>query len=609
MTDLNSLLPANSGWVLSDARGINDSGQIAGTGLINGRDHAFLYSGGRVTDLGTLNGFTESTASAINASGQVVGYATKADRNTYHAFLYPDSAGKMTDLGTLNGFTSSIATGINASGQVGGFATKADGNTNHAFLYPDSTGKMTDLGTFGESNSAASGPNATGQVAVIAYTYFTSHSFLYSGGSVTDLGTLGGTGGTDASGINASGQVVGISYTASNDEHAFLYSGSGMTDLNSLLPSNSGWVLTSGSAINDSGQIVGHGTINGQMHGFLLTLSQIGVDISNVPNWTQLSAAYDLQFVIAASFGGVNTYPAQAILSSATPLGLQKAAYFALNPNQNSSFGTPAQQFAIAKAQIGSEFANVRFIALDVEQVDGVTYPHDPVSVTGRIEWIEQGLDAIQSAGKNAVIYTRQTDWDEITGIGQGTGTGTTSFGCLPLWNIQYDEVPSLSAFTGFGSWQSRAGKQYDYNLSLPNDTSGVHYDPDVFDPSVFSSTARTKAIDKTSAVGVTRSGFRLNHTTNQYVQTVTITNTSTAIIPGPLSLALDTLSANATLVNINGITSCTVFAGSPFINVSLSATGILAPGQSVTATLQFSNPTNQGITYIPRVLAGSGTR
>jgi hypothetical protein len=45
------------------------------------------------------------------------------------------------------------------------------------------------------------------------------------------------------------------------------------TDLGSLLPPNSGWALESANAINDAGQIVGAGTINGAFHGFRLTCS------------------------------------------------------------------------------------------------------------------------------------------------------------------------------------------------------------------------------------------------------------------------------------------------------------------------------------------------
>ncbi len=44
MKDLNNLIPANSGWVLEVAAAINATGQIAGTGLINGLTHAFLLT-------------------------------------------------------------------------------------------------------------------------------------------------------------------------------------------------------------------------------------------------------------------------------------------------------------------------------------------------------------------------------------------------------------------------------------------------------------------------------------------------------------------------------------------------------------------------------------
>lgn len=44
ITDLNSLLPANTGWVLETVVGINSSGQIVGEGKLNGQTHAFLLN-------------------------------------------------------------------------------------------------------------------------------------------------------------------------------------------------------------------------------------------------------------------------------------------------------------------------------------------------------------------------------------------------------------------------------------------------------------------------------------------------------------------------------------------------------------------------------------
>jgi probable HAF family extracellular repeat protein len=44
MKDLNKLIPAGSGWVLEQAFGINNAGQIVGTGTHNGQEHGFLLT-------------------------------------------------------------------------------------------------------------------------------------------------------------------------------------------------------------------------------------------------------------------------------------------------------------------------------------------------------------------------------------------------------------------------------------------------------------------------------------------------------------------------------------------------------------------------------------
>jgi probable HAF family extracellular repeat protein len=128
---------------------------------------------------------------------------------------------------------------------------------------------MSDLGTLGGS-SVASGINNSGQVVGYSYTSGSGvyHAFLYSGGVMSDLGTLGG-GVSLASGINNSGQVVGDSQTTGNEAfHAFLYSGGIMSDLNNLFPNNIGTYLYAAIGINDSGQIIADGE-NG--HAYLLT--------------------------------------------------------------------------------------------------------------------------------------------------------------------------------------------------------------------------------------------------------------------------------------------------------------------------------------------------
>lgn len=54
MRNLNDLIPANSGWVLRSARGINDAGVITGFGLFNGQGRAFLLTPVGVPEPGSL---------------------------------------------------------------------------------------------------------------------------------------------------------------------------------------------------------------------------------------------------------------------------------------------------------------------------------------------------------------------------------------------------------------------------------------------------------------------------------------------------------------------------------------------------------------------------
>src|SRR5215208_4163229 len=64
----------------------------------------------QIIDLGTMGG-SESTATGLNAEGQVVGVSDMPGDTTAHAFLCRD--GKLHDLGTLGG-SSSFATDVNS---------------------------------------------------------------------------------------------------------------------------------------------------------------------------------------------------------------------------------------------------------------------------------------------------------------------------------------------------------------------------------------------------------------------------------------------------------------------------------------------------------------
>jgi probable HAF family extracellular repeat protein len=52
---------------------------------------------------------------------------------------------------------------------------------------------------------------------------------------------------------------------------AFRWHDGTIADLNELIPPGSGWVLTSAEGVNDLGQIVGFGTVQGRTRAYLLT--------------------------------------------------------------------------------------------------------------------------------------------------------------------------------------------------------------------------------------------------------------------------------------------------------------------------------------------------
>jgi probable HAF family extracellular repeat protein len=107
-------------------------------------------------------------------------------------------------------------------------------------------------------------------------------AFLYDRvtGLTTDIGTLPEYENSVATAINNEGQVVGYAWLPDIEgdpiRRAFLYDHrtGAISDLNDLIPEDSGWHLFDAFDISDTGQIVGQGMIDGEMHGFVLTPSR-----------------------------------------------------------------------------------------------------------------------------------------------------------------------------------------------------------------------------------------------------------------------------------------------------------------------------------------------
>ena len=226
--------------------GINDAGDAVGTAQNASGSHAFIFAGGVMTDLGTLGG-ADSQAFAVNASDQIAG-DSQLNSGLHHPFAY--SGTTMTDL-TPSASYAGYANGINTAGaEVGTLLSGNGGTTANAFLY--SGGTVSSIGTLGGAHSSAFGINDSGQIAGGAdTTHGVYHAFVATGGILTDLGTLGGTS-SIAYAINSAGELAGAAQAASGDYHAFLYSGGAMHDLGTL-----GGNASYAYALNNLGMVAG----------------------------------------------------------------------------------------------------------------------------------------------------------------------------------------------------------------------------------------------------------------------------------------------------------------------------------------------------------------
>jgi probable HAF family extracellular repeat protein len=150
---------------------------------------------------------------------------------------------------TVIGGAGSAAYDVNLRGDVvGGLAA---GDTTHAFLYSGST--LSDLGTGGGTGSLARHVNDSGQVVGSMWGLDSGSGFLYSGGT---LGALAGS--TSAYGINNSGTITGVFGVVGTDgfaySHAYSYTAGVYTDAGTLIEDAGSY----GMAINSSGAIAGY---------------------------------------------------------------------------------------------------------------------------------------------------------------------------------------------------------------------------------------------------------------------------------------------------------------------------------------------------------------
>jgi probable HAF family extracellular repeat protein len=297
ITDLGTLV----GGTASFASAINDRGEIVGSSTVGGNDIAFVYREGTMSGLGSA-GQTRSTALDINNLGEILLQASTGNSGTYYVekgnvrrqlpqFLNggvawsdlndvgqvvgnafpPGMSGRAVilnpgqstpqDLDTLGGRSANPRM-VNNHGQVVGVSQGAN-NQFHGFVYGG--GQMTDIGTLGTGTvSSAFAINDAGAVAAYSTTrgsFFPQRLVLFADGKLSDLGVLPGGESMIAHDMNEQNDIVGyvIFPGFTGKMGAFGYVDGELSYLNDLIDPLLGWQLHMATSINEAGQIVGSG--------------------------------------------------------------------------------------------------------------------------------------------------------------------------------------------------------------------------------------------------------------------------------------------------------------------------------------------------------------
>jgi probable HAF family extracellular repeat protein len=279
---------------------INDFGQVVGFSETavpdpNGEDicgfgthltcRPFLWQFFHMSALRTLGG-NNGQASAINDSGQIVGFAENGivdstcppppfPRNRIQLPVLWEK-GKAQALPTVGSDPDGDAFWINDKGQAVGDSGNCTQTILHAVSWEN--GNASALPDF-KTGAIAYSINNQGQIVgtVGSADNTTQYGALWQNDTLTNLGILPGDFGGLATGINNKGQVVGSNFDSNfNWSHGFIWQDNVMTDLNTLFPASSNLFAVMANKINERGQISGmaivlSGPDAGNIHAFLAT--------------------------------------------------------------------------------------------------------------------------------------------------------------------------------------------------------------------------------------------------------------------------------------------------------------------------------------------------
>lgn len=219
----------SSGWRGISPAAINDQSEIVGGGVLccsGNASHAWKYSNGKLTDLGTWGG-TAAFAVAINKQGDIAGNRIKY---TVDGVQVEEGIriidGKARALkGALPGSSVHLSS-MNDRGDAAGYMYPSPGSNTTAFAFVNGKSKIIGSGQYGSAQSI----NNKGQVvgALQNPESFDAYAFLWKEGTLTNLNELpevraaGWIHLQRAAAISDEGVIVGLGFNAQNQGHAFM---------------------------------------------------------------------------------------------------------------------------------------------------------------------------------------------------------------------------------------------------------------------------------------------------------------------------------------------------------------------------------------------------
>jgi probable HAF family extracellular repeat protein len=250
---------------------LNVANQVVGELYIPGlpNKRAFLFSNGVTTNLGVLPGGDLSTAHAVNVNGLVCGLSMNSGTGPLQAFLWQD--GKMSPLFLPIG-PNSHAYDVSDDDKICGWMGTAPQTNAHGFILDLKDGSVIDLGT-PIPQSVASEARAISSEGAACGIYrlpappegggTLKRAFLWTNGSMVDLGVLAGYRDSFALKLNDSNVVVGYCAKQSGASRACIWRNGTLSALNDLVPSELNLDIRLAWSINNAGQIVAEGGIIG----------------------------------------------------------------------------------------------------------------------------------------------------------------------------------------------------------------------------------------------------------------------------------------------------------------------------------------------------------